>query len=461
MANSKILLFGSAHVDILADYYPDTKNDINKTGTLQIGIGGVGYNITINLGINGYNSSLYTVLKSNSLSAKLIRESFESRHISTSHLFYENCSTESGYVAQSLSGKLETGVTSTIVDLVTFIEPNLEKAISKSDIVVIDCNLSRYQISQVVSISQRYKKPIFASSVSESKVERALIPKNDDNFCFIVFFINGLEASQPNFPKWKDVNSTHAISAICSFYNSENVIITNGILGFSVFSSDGMRRDYPAVTMPKVVSELGAGDALAAATIAYYAKHNKFNWDDCCGLIHQYIKPVLSSRFSVPEINNSDVLIETTNTKQHPIFPKSHNANVNFNVFMLMPFSDSFFENYRTHIKPLLLSLNLSSGTAGDIFDNQPIISDIWENIRNSKIIVADCTGKNPNVFYEVGLAHAIGKETILIAQNLSDIPFDLQHLRVIVYDNTSHGIEILKSKLEGVVKTISQRNSA
>ena len=72
MENPKIPLFGSAHVDILADYYPDTKNDINKTGTLQIGIGGVGYNITINLGINGFNSSLYTALKSNSLSAKLI-----------------------------------------------------------------------------------------------------------------------------------------------------------------------------------------------------------------------------------------------------------------------------------------------------------------------------------------------------------------------------------------------------
>jgi sugar/nucleoside kinase (ribokinase family) len=460
MTNPKILLFGSAHVDILADYYSDTKDDINKTGTLQIGIGGVAYNITINLGINGYDSSLYTVLKSNSLSAKLIRESFEMRHISTKHLFYENCATESGYVAQSLLGKLETGVTSTIVDLVTFIEPNLERAILQTDVVVIDCNLSKYQISQVVSISQKHKKPIFVSSVSESKVVRALIPKDNEFFCFVTFFINGLEASQPGFPKWREADDSNSVLDICNFYNSENVIITNGIWGFSVFSSDGKRRNYPAVSIPKVVSELGAGDALAAATIAYYTKLSKFNWDDCCGLIHQFIKPVLSSRFSVPEINDSDALIETTIARQHPIFPKSQNDIANFNVFMLMPFSPSFFEIYRLHIKPLLLSLELSSGTAGDINDNQSIISDIWENIKNSRIIIADCTDKNANVYYEVGLSHAIGKETILITQNLTDIPFDLRHLRVIVYENTVNGLEILKTKLENVIRTILKRNS-
>ncbi|MCC6725696.1 MAG: hypothetical protein IT258_14400 [Saprospiraceae bacterium] len=462
MVSSKILVFGSAHVDILADYTAETKNDTNKTGTLQIGIGGVGYNVTINLGINGYDSSLYTVLKSNSLSAKLIRDSFELRHISTKHLFYENCNTESGYVAQSLLGKLETGVTSTIIDLVTFIEPNLEKAIFQSNIVVLDCNLSQYQISQVVSISRKFEKPIFVCSVSESKVQRALlpIPKKVNHYCFVVFFINGAEANQSTFPKWKEANDVDSVVDICEFYNSEHVIITNGILGFSVFSNDGKRRNYPAVSIPKVVSELGAGDALAAATIAYYAKHGRFDWDDCCGLIHQFIKPVLSSRFSIPEINDADAILETTVSKQHPVFPISQNYGVKFDVFMLMPFLNIFFEIFETHVKPLLLDLNLTSGTAGDIFNNQPIIGDIWENIKNAKIVIADCTNKNPNVFYEVGLAHAIGKETILLTQNLMDIPFDLKHLRVIVYENSSMGLEILKSKLRNVVKTIIVRNN-
>jgi sugar/nucleoside kinase (ribokinase family) len=460
MKTANILIFGSAHVDILADYDVDTKDDINKTGSLQIGIGGVGYNITINLGINGHKSSLYSVLKSNSLSAKLIRESFELRHISTKHLFYEHLTTESGYVAQSLLGKLETGVTSTIVDLVTFIEPNLENAISHSDIVVIDCNLNKYQIaSQIVPLSQKHKKPIFISSVSESKVKNALISKTDENFCYIVFFINGQEANQTDFPNWKDANDYAAILAICNFYNAENVLITNGILGFSIFSKDGKRRNYPSVKIPKVVSELGAGDALAAAVIAYYAKHGNFNWDDCCGLIHQYIKPVLSSRFSVPEINNLDALLETTLSKQHPIFPKSQ-STARFDVFMLMPFSDPFKEIYSKHIKNLLLTLDLSSGTAGDIFNNQTIIGDIWESIKNTKIIIADFTNKNPNVFYEVGLAHSIGKDTILITQDLNDIPFDLRAIRIIEYAYTPNGLEMLKINLENVIKEITTRNS-
>jgi fructose-1-phosphate kinase PfkB-like protein len=460
MTTANILIFGSAHVDILAEYDVETKDDINKTGSLQIGIGGVGYNITINLGINGHKSSLYSVLKSNSLSAKLIRESFELRRISTKHLFYDNLTTESGYVAQSLLGKLETGVTSTIVDLVTFIEPNLERAISSSDIVVIDCNLNKYQIaSQIVPLSQKHKKPTFISSVSESKVKNALIPKTDESFCFIVFFINGQEANQSGFPNWRESNDYAAVLEICNFYNAENVIISNGILGFSVFSNDGKRRNYPAVRIPKVISELGAGDALAAAVIAYYAKHGNFNWDDCCGLIYQYIKPVLSSRFSVPEINNLDALLETTSSKPHPIFPYSQSTS-RFDVFMLMPFSNPFKEIYSKHIKPILLSLDLSSGTAGDIFNNQTIIGDIWEGIKNAQIIIADFTNKNPNVFYEVGLAHSIGKETILITQDLKDIPFDLRHIRIIEYSNTPNGLEILKNNLENVVKEIVSRNS-
>ena len=60
---------------------------------------------------------------------------------------------------------------------------------------------------------------------------------------------------------------------------------------------------------------------------------------------------------------------------------------------------------------------------------------DIWSAIHAARVVVADCTGRNPNVFYEIGLAHAIGRQTILIAQSLRDVPFDLRSLRVIIYD--------------------------
>jgi hypothetical protein len=47
-----------------------------------------------------------------------------------------------------------------------------------------------------------------------------------------------------------------------------------------------------------------------------------------------------------------------------------------------------------------------------------------------SRVVICDCTGRNPNVFYEIGIAHTLGREVILITQNPEDIPFDLRHLR-------------------------------
>ena len=63
-----ILVIGSAHIDILADYNQETENDINKEGDILIGIGGVGFNIAANLAYHGLSSKLYTVIKANSYS---------------------------------------------------------------------------------------------------------------------------------------------------------------------------------------------------------------------------------------------------------------------------------------------------------------------------------------------------------------------------------------------------------
>jgi hypothetical protein len=62
-------------------------------------------------------------------------------------------------------------------------------------------------------------------------------------------------------------------------------------------------------------------------------------------------------------------------------------------------------------------------------------MEQIWEQIRKAKVLLADLTGKNANVFYELGLAHADSKPVVLVTGNLEDVPFDLRHLRVVVYD--------------------------
>lgn len=103
--------------------------------------------------------------------------------------------------------------------------------------------------------------------------------------------------------------------------------------------------------------------------------------------------------------------------------------------FVLMPFKEPFNTYYVSIIKPAILVANLDPLRGDSLFTPTPIMGDIWRMIREAKVLVAEFTGKNPNVFYELGLGHAIGKPIVLISETMDDVPFDLRHLRVILYD--------------------------
>jgi hypothetical protein len=80
-------------------------------------------------------------------------------------------------------------------------------------------------------------------------------------------------------------------------------------------------------------------------------------------------------------------------------------------------------------------------------------MKDVWSAIYYSEVVIADCTGRNPNVFYEIGIAHTLGKETVLIAQQIDDIPFDVRHIRSIVYEYTPRGVREFEKKLEETLR--------
>lgn len=130
-----------------------------------------------------------------------------------------------------------------------------------------------------------------------------------------------------------------------------------------------------------------------------------------------------------------------------------HNFTLDPNLcFVLMPFVKEMDPIYIDHIKPVMESEGISCQRADEIVGTSIITFDIWEKINRSRFIIADLTGKNPNVFYEIGLAHALGKEVILITQTINDVPFDLKSVRCIVYSFTPRGMKELEAKL---VKTI------
>lgn len=121
-------------------------------------------------------------------------------------------------------------------------------------------------------------------------------------------------------------------------------------------------------------------------------------------------------------------------------------------VFMLMPFAQELEPVYN-HVKHVVQELGLNLKRGDDVFTQRSIMADIWSLTNHAKLVICDCTQKNPNVFYELGLAHAIGKPTILITQNKTDIPFDLQGHRYIEYQTTEAGLAKLAIELKRALR--------
>ena len=82
-------------------------------------------------------------------------------------------------------------------------------------------------------------------------------------------------------------------------------------------------------------------------------------------------------------------------------------------------------------------------------------MQDIFDLIFSSRIVVVDYTGRNPNVLYETGIAHTLGKTVIPITQSLDDIPFDLKPHRALKYLPNKEGLQDLVDGLSSRIKTI------
>lgn len=104
--------------------------------------------------------------------------------------------------------------------------------------------------------------------------------------------------------------------------------------------------------------------------------------------------------------------------------------------FVIMPFALPIGGYYELIYEPAIKKTGLTPVRADtDIFGTGKIIEQIWAGLQRAKVLVAELTGRNPNVLYELGLAHALHKPVVLISSNEADVPFDVRHVRVIYYD--------------------------
>jgi hypothetical protein len=136
-----------------------------------------------------------------------------------------------------------------------------------------------------------------------------------------------------------------------------------------------------------------------------------------------------------------------------PIFRHPFSKSASLDIFVAMPFVDALKPVYTDHILKVTNELNIICKRGDDFFTANRIMDDVWSAVFNSKLCIVDCTGRNANVFYELGIAHTLGRKAILIAQKIDDIPFDVRDLRTIIYEYTPQGMSKFELVLKNTIK--------
>lgn len=141
----------------------------------------------------------------------------------------------------------------------------------------------------------------------------------------------------------------------------------------------------------------------------------------------------------------------------NPIF-QNRETRVNPNdVFVIMPFTEQWSKDvWEQAISVAVKEMGMNPVRADNLYGPN-IMEDIWTGILQSSMVICDTTNRNPNVFYELGIAHTLGKKIILLTQNVDDIPFDLQAYRHVVYETTMSGGSKLRDDIKKYISELKK----
>jgi len=124
-------------------------------------------------------------------------------------------------------------------------------------------------------------------------------------------------------------------------------------------------------------------------------------------------------------------------------------------VAVMMPFNAAF-NAVHEGIRRACVAASYRCLRVDDIWEESTVIQDIFNLIFRAHVVVVDFTGKNPNVMYETGIAHTLGKHVVPISQSLDDVPFDMAHHRILKYLPNGEGIEAMAGKLADKLRQVS-----
>ncbi|QIG80667.1 hypothetical protein [Stakelama tenebrarum] len=157
----------------------------------------------------------------------------------------------------------------------------------------------------------------------------------------------------------------------------------------------------------------------------------------------QRIEDVIIGMYGEPEVAGENVSTAPSKSRaitfKPSVFDVPEGGVETDLVAVMMPFSADFEGVYEA-ISAAGTKSGFRTLRAKDIWLHSAVIQDVFSLIFRAHIVVCDFTGKNPNVFYEAGIAHTLGKHVVPITQTQADIPFDLQHHRYLQYLNNGEG---------------------
>jgi len=169
-------------------------------------------------------------------------------------------------------------------------------------------------------------------------------------------------------------------------------------------------------------------------------------------------------KIRIIDVSADVVPLKSTPSDRIKKLGKAANISSTDTCFVMQPFAPPLGDYYEKIYKPAIEKAGLKPVRAdADIFGTGKIMDQVWDGITSAKVLVAELTSRNPNVFYELGLAHALEKPVVLVSSREDDVPFDLQHIRVIYYDMSDPfwGSKLIEKVAENILSAIQNPEEA
>ena len=134
-----------------------------------------------------------------------------------------------------------------------------------------------------------------------------------------------------------------------------------------------------------------------------------------------------------------------------PVFGNIDYSIIPKSIFLIMPFGEEWSNDTFDVIKDVADVTNCNLIRGDNLFEPAVIVDDIWRELNKAEIVIADITIHNANVFYEIGIAHTLGKKVILIKKDDGqEAPFDIKLWRY--YEYGLSPIKVKKFKEQMVI---------